>query len=659
MAERRHTVWTSPLDASRVARGAPSPAEIRFDGEGIWWSERRPAEGGRVALVCRDGAGEVRDMLPDGASARSRVHEYGGGAWDVRGRLVAFVDDADDGKVKVFTRRSTGVPSPGVLSPRPPSGAGPFAERYADLCIDVLGERVFAVRERHHSGDRVTNDVVALPAAGTAVDDPSAMTVICRGADFYGQLALSGDARRLALIRWMLPDMPWDATELVVVDLTTGSESLVAGGPGESCVEPTWAPDGTLVFSSDRTGWWNLYRWDPNRPDRPAEAIAPVHAEIGGPMWVFGNRSVGWLDADTLVAASSHGGTDHLVRITGDGSPPETLDTPFTHIPQVVTGPEGSVLVVAGGPRQAAEVWQVRLFAGAVTTTRLRPGSPEVLAPEWISTPDTVEVTVADGARTHAIVYPPTNPEATDAGPPPLLVLSHGGPTSAARVQLDPGVQYWTSRGFCVADVNYRGSTGYGRPYREALNGGWGIVDVEDCAAVARHLAASGAVDPRRLGIRGQSAGGFTTLAALCFTDTFTAGVSSYGIADLEILARDTHKFESRYLDRLVGPWPEARSTYDERSPIRHLDGLDCPVGILQGAQDAVVPPAQAESIVEALRKRGLAYAYLVFADEGHGFRRSDNIVRALEAQLWFFARAFGLELSEDIEPVPGDGLAD
>ncbi|MBS1848313.1 MAG: S9 family peptidase [Actinobacteria bacterium] len=656
-ASKRTRVWPSPISAEAVTAGAARPGEVRFSGESIWWSESRPAEGGRVALVRFDPTSGPVDALPPGASARSRVHEYGGGAWDVRGRLVAFVDDSDDGTVKVFTRTGRSTPSPSVVSPPRPVGSGPYADRYADVCIDVIGERVFAVRERHRD-DGVHNDVVALPADGSARDDPGSVVVVANGADFYGQLSLSPDARRLAFIRWMLPDMPWDATESVVVDLATGVETVVAGGPGESVVEPNWAPDGSLIVCSDRTGWWNPYRWDPETPGVTPEAIAPVDGEIGGAMWVFGNRSMAWTPDGRIVASMSAHGIDQLVTFDGDGSAPRVLDTPFTHIPQVVTGPDGSALVVAGGPEEFSDVWRVGLSGDSATVTRLGAATDSAFGPGWFARPSSIDVPTDDGAITHAVIYEPCNPQvgATE-GLPPLIVLGHGGPTSAARVQLNLSVQFWTSRGFCVADVDYRGSTGFGRDYREALNGRWGIADVTDCAAVARHLADSGIVDADRLGIRGGSAGGFTTLAALCFTDTFTAGMSAYGIADLEVLARDTHKFESRYLDRLVGPWPEAAATYRDRSPIHHLDRLSCPVGVLQGADDAVVPPAQAEAIVAALAAKGIPYATLTFEGEGHGFRRAENIVRALEAELWFFAHAFGLELGEAIDPVPGDGL--
>ncbi len=664
-SETRTRIWPSPIDATLVTAGSAAPGEIRWSGDAVYWAERRPDEGGRVAIM-RGGDASVPTREVTGAtmSARTRVHEYGGGAWAVAGDVLVTVDDARDGQVVALTLSAeAGDPRP--LTPAALAGADPYATRYADLCIDPAGGQVYAVRERHLGEGGVVNDVVALALDGSAANDPAAVRVVAQGADFYGQLALEGTGDRLAFIRWMLPAMPWDATELVVVDLNSVSDTgtVVAGGPSESVVEPAWSADGSLLFCSDRTGWWNPYRLD-LAAGGEATPVAPDQGEIGGPMWVFGNRSIAELPDGRLVAAQSRDGTDHLVLAVEDGAPPVRLESPFTHISQVVAGGDGSVLVVAGTPQDAAEVWQVDIDTDGddpnTSVRRLRePGGPD-LDPTWWSVPAPLSVHIDDDTVIHAIVYPPTNPDvdATDAeGLPPLLVLSHGGPTSAARVRLDLTVQYWTSRGFCVADVNYRGSTGYGRSYREALYGRWGDVDVVDCAAVAEHLAATGVVDPERLGIRGGSAGGFTTLAALCFTDTFSAGMSAYGIADLAILAADTHKFESRYLDQLVGPWPEDRATYEARSPIHHLDGLNCPVGILQGAEDAVVPPSQAEAIVEALRAKRLPYAALTFPDEGHGFRRAENIVRSLEAELWFFARAFDLHLHEDIEPVPGEGL--
>ena len=646
-----------------LVAGASTPGEIRCDGADIWWSESRPDEGGRIQLVCRTPDGARSDVLPEGCSARTRVHEYGGGAWAVAGRTTAFVD-FDDQRVKLLESSGVGERArPMPISPEPPARHG---LRYADLLLDPEGKRVIAVRERHRPDGDVINDVVALPLDGSAVDDPTAIDVLAEGADFYASPTLEPSGTRLAFLQWNLPNMPWDATELVVRDTATGHENVVAGGADESVVAPQWAPDGSLTFSTDRTDWWNPYRWDRTTGD--VVALASVEAEIGGPLWVFGLRYLAWLPDGRFACSLTSGGVDHLAVSAGDGTAPTVIDTSFTHLSQVVAGPDGRVLVIAGTPVDESAPYLVTLPGGAHGSPiieRLRPARDLKLGADpsgWFSVPKSVTVPTTDDAVAHAVIYPPVNPDvdATEAETlPPLLVLTHGGPTSAVRTQLTLTVQFWTSRGFCVADVNYRGSTGYGRAYRNELRGQWGIADVADCVAVARHLANAGVVDPTRLAIRGGSAGGFTTLAALTFHDTFTAGASSYGIADLEVLAADTHKFEARYLDSLVGPWPDAAAIYRARSPIYHLDGLTCPVAIFQGAEDEIVPPNQAELIVDAVRAKGLPYAALTFAEEGHGFRRAPNIVRALEGELWFFSRAFGLALDEDIEPLPGQGLAD
>jgi dipeptidyl aminopeptidase/acylaminoacyl peptidase len=668
---RRTRIWPSPITATSLVAGAAAPGEIRASAGELCWSESRPSEGGRVQVVRWTPDGSRTDVLPGDASARSRVHEYGGGAWALSGTTLAWVDDTRDGAVRWIDVRHRAVlgAAPGdgttTVSPPAPPGGDPRGVRYADLQLDRAGGRVLAVRERHEPGG-VVNDLVTLPLDGSAAADASAVGVLASGADHFASPCLDATGERLAFVRWFQPAMPWDATELVVADLATGTERVVAGGSQESVVEPQWAPDGSLTFCSDRTGWWNPYRWDPTAPDAPAQPLAPVDGEIGGPLWVFGNRSIAWLPDGRFACTCTAGGFDRLANADADGTPPRLLDVPFTHIPQVVPGPDGTVAVVAGTPQAESAPYLVTVGDDDnVEVAPLRPARDLHLgdAPQrWWSVPEAVAVPTGDGTPVaHALVYPPTNPtNAPDeaATPAPRLVLIHGGPTSAARVQLNLTVQFWTSRGFCVADVNYRGSTGYGRAYRDALHGAWGIADVEDCVAVARHLVAAGTVDAERLGIRGGSAGGFTTLAALCFHDTYTAGASAYGVADLELLARDTHKFEARYLDSLVGPWPEDAATYRARSPIHHLDRLDRPVAIFQGLQDAVVPPEQAEVIVAAVRDRDLPYAALTFESEGHGFRQAATLVRALEGELWFFAHAFDLVLDEPIDPVPGQGLA-
>ena len=606
--------------------------------------------------------GARTDVLPEGCSARTRAHEYGGGAWAVDGGCVVFVDFDDQRVKRLDLGSSERRPTP--LSPEP---ASKHALRYADLAIDRAGGQVLAVREQHLESGDVVNDLVALPLDGSDAD---------RG---LGRLGGRRGRRLLRLADAVSPiDDTWrsSAGTCRTCPGTPPSWWCSNAKPGRRSSSPGetrsrwWPPSGcpTARSSSRPTGPAGGTRTAGTPVSGAVRALAPVDGEIGGGLWVFGLRYLAWMADGRCCCSLTSGGFDRLALATGDGSPPTILDTPFTHISQVVAGPDDTVVVVAGTPVDESAPYRVSIDGaadGAVHVERLRPPRDLGLGAHparWFSVPEAVEVATTDDATTHALVYPPTNPEVAAAEAdtlPPLLVLTHGGPTSAAPAQLNLTIQFWTSRGFCVADVNYRGSTGYGRTYRDALKGRWGIADVEDCVAVARQLAADGVVDPARLAIRGGSAGGFTTLAALTFHDTFTAGASSYGIADLEVLATDTHKFEARYLDSLVGPWPADAATYQDRSPIHHLGQLSCPVAVFQGALDEVVPPSQATMVVEAMQRNGLPYAAVTFDDEGHGFRRAENIVRALEGELWFFSRAFDLALDEDIEPLPGQGLAD
>jgi dipeptidyl aminopeptidase/acylaminoacyl peptidase len=488
--------------------------------------------------------------------------------------------------------------------------------------------------------------------------------VLVSGPDFVAAPRLSPDGTRLAWIQWDHPRMPWDDTELwwATIDLEADEieAEVVAGGPAESIVQPEWTAGGGLLAASDRTGWWNVYRFTGGIDvlDDP-EPLTPIDAEIGGPQWVFGESWYAVLPDDTIIASVARDGIDHLGFAGPGDAQVELLDTGFSSVSQVRTIGDNRFAFVAAGPTVDAAPFIGSMAAeGLLETKVLRPPRDLHLGPGWFSAPEPIEFPTADpagGTRTaHALLYRPTNPSV--GGPPdalpPLLVLSHGGPTAAARPALDLGKQFWTSRGFVVVDVNYGGSTGYGRPYRERLNGTWGITDVDDCVAVARHLAASGVVDPSQLAIRGGSAGGYTTLCALAFHDTFQAGASHFGVADCEALARDTHKFESRYLDGLIGPYPEAVEVYRDRSPIHHTGGFNCPLIVLQGLEDEVVPPAQAEMIVAALRDKRVPVAYVPFEGEQHGFRQAANIVRSLEAELWFYGRVFGFTPADPIEPV-------
>ncbi len=665
--------WPTPVTSELVVRAAAGLGGVSLDGDTVTWSEARPEESGRIQLVQRTGNGPAVDLLPEGYNARTAAHEYGGGAWWTAGPTVWFVN-WDDQRLHALTGRAT---------PRPVTGEPdvPRGDRWADGDLDVSGRWLLVVREHHPQGGgpaEVRNEIVVVDTT-----DELAPRVLVSGPDFVSDPRFSPDGHRVCWLQWSHPDMPWDGTELCVADLRTtevgpalAHPAVVAGRPdqargghgdGESVFQPRWAGDGSLWFVSDRSGWWNLYRWTPPptpgaaATDGTVETTVEMDAEIGVPQWVFGQSRYAFLDGGRVVFAYQRGGIEHLAVRSADGAVTD-LDLPYTSVGSVQAEGDRVVFVGASATAEPAVV-SVRVEGSAVA------GEPELLrAPRdlgidtaWFSTPEPISFPTGGGRTAHGLYYPPTNPDVTPTPGelPPLLVLIHGGPTSAARPMLQVGTQYWTSRGFAVVDVNYGGSTGYGRAYRNQLSDSWGIVDLDDCEAAARWLGDQGRVDPQRLCIRGGSAGGYTTLAALAFRDTFAAGASHYGVADLEALATETHKFESRYLDGLIGPYPQARDRYVERSPIHHVDGFDRPLIVLQGLEDEVVPPNQAEMIVGALRQRGVPVAYVAFEGEQHGFRQAANIRRALDAELSFYAQVFGFELpaAEGIEPVEVENL--
>jgi len=633
--------WASPIRIDDVVGDVIGLGEPWVDGDDTYWLEGRPSEGGRRVLVRAGRDGPIADVTPPPSNVRTRVHEYGGGSYVVAGEIVVF-SNFDDGRLY---RVDPGGPLPVAITP-----PGPW--RYADLRADAGRRRFVAVREDHGGAGQAVATIVAVP-----LDGSEAPTVLVSGPDFLAAPRLAPDGSRLAWLEWDHPDMPWDACRLRVApfrpDGTLAEPMLVAGGPGESIAQPEWSPDGVIHFVSDRSGWWNLYRLVDGRT---VEALAPMEAEFADPAWVFGRSSYAFTPDGSIVAVERHDGRDHLVHLRPDDVVRE-IETPYTEFEGLVAGSPG-IVTVAGSPAEPAVV--ARLDPATLAVTRIvRRASAVVLDPELVSLPETIHFRASGGRTAHALYHPPHNPRFV--GParelPPLLVLSHGGPTSNASTALDMTKQLLTSRGIAVVDVDYGGSTGYGRAYRRALNGAWGIVDVDDCVAAAEFLVARGDVDPRRLAIAGGSAGGYTTLAALAFRDVFAAGISLFGVGDLEALAKDTHKFESRYEDRLVGPYPEAAALYRERSPIHFLDQFSCPVLVMQGLDDKVVLPAQAEAIVEALTANGIPHAYLAFEGEGHGFRGSVAIRRSLEAQLSFLGQVFGFEPADEIEPVEMPGL--
>ncbi len=618
--------WPSPLAAADVAAAAVRLGSPRVDAGTVYWSETRPLEGGRNVVVCRAPGAEASEVTPPGYSVRSRVHEYGGGAYAVHAGTLYFVNLPDQ---QIYRQRQGAEPTP-------LGRTGPW--RHADLVVDVPRRRLLCVGEElSPSGE----SRCALLAIGLDAGQEDTGQVLTSGPDFLASPRPSPDGRRLAWLEWDHPDMPWDGTRLrvagVLPDGSPAEPAIVAGGRGESVFQPEWGPGGWLYFVSDRTGWWNLYRWR----DGQVEALAPAEAEFGLPQWLFGMSTYAVLDDGSVACAFTRDGAWQLGRIAAPGAALETLPTPYTLIGDVQADSAGVVLTAAG---PTADTAVARLdLAGRIEV--LREPAPTPLAPPWVSRPEPIAFPSADGTLAHALFYRPRNPE-TD-GPaqerPPLLVRCHGGPTAAATPSLDPVVQFWTTRGFAFADVNYGGSTGYGRRYRQRLDGRWGVVDVDDCVAAARHLAAAGEIDPARMAVRGSSAGGFTVLAALAFRSVFRAGSVYYGVSDLETLVRDTHKFESHYLDRLVGPYPAAADTYRARSPLHHAERITAPVIFFQGLEDRVVPSDQTERMVSALRRRGVPVEYHAFPGEQHGFRQAETIRRCLEAELAFYRRAFGI----------------
>jgi dipeptidyl aminopeptidase/acylaminoacyl peptidase len=626
--------WPSPISIDLVLAGSIAVGGVQVDGPDTYWLEPRPAEGGRQVLRRHRGDGTVEDVTPPGFNVRTMVHEYGGGAFAVRHGLVVFSNLADG---RLYSHR------PGE-EPRPMTPDRPW--RYADLLIDEPRDRVLCILEDHTESDQEPRNAVA------SVDLASGdVTVLVEEADFYSHPRPDPTGTRLCWLQWQRPDMPWDATELWVARLGPDGVSeaaRVAGGPGESVGQPEWAPDGTLVFASDRSGWWNLYR---RRQDGAVEPVARSPAEWIDPQWVFGQSSYGVASDGTIVAAARSEGQDGLLRVP-PGGPAEPVEQPFPELSAVRVG-EGRVAFAAAGPTDPWAVVDVDLASGGLRILHRPAELPVDRA--YLSVPQPISFPSTDAHTAHALYYPPTNPDvrAPDGELPPLIVLSHGGPTSNATATLDLEHQFFTSRGFAIVDVDYGGSTGYGRAYRERLDGTWGIVDVADCAAAATWLADRGLADPARLIIRGGSAGGYTTLQALCTTRVFAAGASHYGVGDLEALARDTHKFESRYLDRMVGPYPDRVDVYRERSPIHHTDRLSCPLILFQGLDDRVVPPAQAEAMARALDERGIPHAYLAFEGEGHGFRRAQTMRRVMEAELSFYAQLFGFEPADPVDRLP------
>ncbi|PYE55024.1 S9 family peptidase [Deinococcus yavapaiensis] len=637
--------WPSPITSEAITAGTVGLSDLAVDGVDVYWVEMRPFEGGRSVLVKRGEDGTVSDVTPAPFDVRTRVHEYGGRCYAVHAGTVYFSHFADG---RLYRQTPGGTPEP--ITPK-------LNVRFADPVLDLPRERIIAVREDHRDGGHEPrNELVTVELAGENTDGG---VVIATGADFYASPRLSPDGTRLAWTEWDHPNMPWDDTRLMLADVAEDgalrSARQIAGGPGESALEPRWSPAGMLHFVSDRTGWWNLYRLGAR-----VEALCPMEAEFGEPQWVFSPARSAFLSEDSLMCAYDQGGQSHLAVLerAGEHGRLRDLDTAFSLAWDLQV--QGSrVVCLAGAPDRQPCV--VRLSQEGDVEVVHEPAGFRV-DPRDLSVPEAIAFPTEGGRIAHAFFYPPRN--ALARGPegerPPLLVIGHGGPTGATFAVLSPFVQFWTTRGFAVLDVNYGGSTGFGREYRERLRGQWGVVDVQDCVNAARFVAQRGDVDARRMAITGASAGGYTVLCALTFHDVFTAGASHFGVSDAETLAQDTHKFESRYLDSLIGPYPEMKELYRARSPIHFTERLSRPVVFFQGLEDKVVPPDQARRMFEAVRSRGLPTALVEFEGEGHGFRRAENIRRALEGELLFYGQVFGFtppDLSVTL-PIENVGVA-
>lgn len=634
--------WKSPITPDLIVSETVRLGLIALEGSDTYWIEGRPSEGGRNVIVRRAADGTTSDLTPQPLNARTRVHEYGGGDYIVHDGTIYFSNFADQ---RLYRQAPGAEPVP--ISPA-------VDIRYADATIDQQRRRLIAVYEDHTNTQREAVNMLAFLPLENSAGEGAQMLV--GGNDFYSSPRVSPDGSRLAWLTWNHPNMPWDGCELWVGEFDAhgfiGRAELVAGGLNEAIFQPEWSPDGILYFISDRNGWWNIYRWH----NGLTEALQQKVAEFGEPAWLLGQSTYAFASAQRIICSYNENGSAHLANLDTTSGELTPIEVPYTIIGNIHATAE-RVVFTAASPTQSDVIVQLDLTNNTLEV--LRRSRNTQVDPAYISVPQSLEFPTEHGLTAYAFYYPPLNPDfkAPEGALPPLIVEIHGGPTAATTNKLNLGTQFWTSRGFAVLDVNYGGSTGYGRAYRERLRGQWGIVDVDDSVNAAKYLVERGLVDPQRLAIHGGSAGGYTTLCVLTFRDTFQTGASLFGVSDLEAMAKDTHKFESRYLDSLIGPYPEQRNLYYQRSALNFTHRLSRPTIFFQGLEDKVVPPAQTEEMVEALRMKKLPVAYVAYEGEQHGFRRAENIKRTLEAELYFYSKIFGFQLADPIEPVNIENL--
>lgn len=636
--------WPSPITSDLVVTGAVRLKNPFYRNKtDIYWIEMRPNEGGRSAIVKRLANGQTIDVNPLPFNARTRVHEYGGGGVLIVDEQVYFSNFSDQRVYQINTNSSD-------FTPKAVTSEGAFY--YADAVFDKAHNRLICVREDHSNSDQeAANSIVTIDLSGENNGD-----VLVAGNDFYSSPRLSPDGSKLAWLSWNHPNMPWDGTELWVGKFDENGNieeaEKIAGSKTESIFQPEWSPDGVLYFVSDRSGWWNLYRFKQGQ----VEALCEKKAEFGLPQWVFGMKTYAFISSDEIACTYTENGIWYLAILNTQSKLLKDIELPYTEISDLEVA-DKALLFVGGSPTSLTEIVRYDLSTSEITV--LKQSSSAIIDPRYLSIPKEIEFPTENGLTAHAFYYAPKNPDcqAPAGEKPPLLVKSHGGPTAATSSVLSLSLQYWTSRGFAVLDVNYGGSTGYGREYQQRLRDSWGIVDVDDCVNAAKYLIERSEADPKRLAIDGGSAGGYTTLCVLTFRDVFQAGASYFGVSDLKALVDDTHKFESRYLDNLIGKYPEQKEIYYQRSPINFVEKLSCPVILLQGLEDKVVPPNQAETMVAALKEKKIPVAYVAFEGEQHGFRRAENIKRSLEAEYYFYSQIFKFALSEPITPVEIENL--